>query len=114
LLKKLNKYLALFLLAVFSFAILPTHTLHDWFADHEDTEHNFCEKHLTHFGSQVEKTHTHCEILKTNTPVYDHPSLLVFKSIQVVVVSEIYTAYKPFLPSQILLNISGRGPPNVA
>jgi hypothetical protein len=99
---------------VFSLAILPTHTLHEWFADHEDTEHNFCEKYHSHLGIHVEKTHTHCEILKTNTPVYYSPSLPVFKTVQTVILSEISSAYESFLPSQASLNIPARGPPACA
>ena len=109
--KVLNKYLTYLLLVTFFWAILPTHTLHDLFANHEDTEHDFCAKYHSHLGTHIEKKHTHCEILKVNTPVYDSPSLFIFKKIEAVIISEIKTNCKSAYFNQKHLNLPSRAPP---
>jgi hypothetical protein len=101
------------LLAVFFCAILPTHTLHDLFADHEDTEHGYCAGDL-HSGVQIEKKHTHCQLLDISAPVYELSRLLSVEKAQVSFTSEIKTAFISFASARYYLNISGRGPPLIA
>lgn len=73
---KINKYLSGILLFAFAWVITPTQTIHDLFADHIDTEDNYCQKYHSHLGTHIEETHVHCEILKLNTPVYSVPQLV--------------------------------------
>ena len=74
--KKLKVYIAYFLLFVFAWVITPTHTIHHFFADHEDTADNFCSVHHGHLGTHIEEQHVHCDILKLNTPVYSLPEMV--------------------------------------
>ncbi len=91
--------------------MLPTHTLHDLFADHDDTAMDYCAAHHAHLGLHVEQKHTHCEILKINTPVYDSPDLLVFEKVEAIIISEIKTDYQSIYFNHHLLSIPARGPP---
>lgn len=75
--KKLNTYISYFLLLAFAWVILPTHTIHDIFANHHDTADNFCKLYHSHLGTHVEEQHTHCDILNVNTPVYHAPQLVI-------------------------------------
>ena len=110
-LKSLNKYLACFLLVTFSWVILPTHTIHDLFANHNDTDSNFCARYHSHLGLHVEKKHTHCEILKINTPVYDSPPLFIFEKIDAGFISEIKTNLQSVYFNQKYFNLPSRAPP---
>src|ERR1043166_4525893 len=108
--KSLQKYIASLLLLVFSWAVLPNHTIHEIFADHQDTDHSQCAGEYFS-GVQVEKTHTHCEILKTNTPVYQHPSLVHVEKYVSSVIAEINCFPSAFYLSKYSYNFSVRGPP---
>ncbi|MBK7817584.1 MAG: hypothetical protein IPJ60_08555 [Sphingobacteriaceae bacterium] len=66
--KKLNTYIAYFLLVAFSWVITPAHTIHDLFADHHDTADNFCKLNHAHLGTHLEEQHIHCDILKLDSP----------------------------------------------
>ena len=90
--------------------LIPNHTLHGLFANHDDTEHEYCAEHHSS-GTQVEKTHTHCQILDTNTPIYEKPSLVIFENNLNGISTEINTIYSfSYFNQQILLH-SNRGPP---
>ncbi len=91
--------------------MLPTHTLHELFANHEDTEHDFCAKYHAHLGTHVEKKHTHCEILKTTAPVYNSPQLLIFEKTAPVFTAEIKSTYPSTYFNFHFRNVPARGPP---
>ena len=93
--------------------MFPTHTLHDLFANHEDTDFDFCAKYHSHLGTHIEKKHTHCEILKTITPVYDAPTLLLIKKIESVDISEITINQPSAYFSHKYPNLPSRAPPMV-
>jgi len=105
---KFKKHIAFFLLLVFSWVLLPASLVHEVFADHVDTD---C--HFDHYasGSQVESIHTHCDIFKTNTPLYDIPKLAVVVKSQPVLVCELLTKFENsyFHLSQLILPT--RAPP---
>jgi len=92
---------------------LPTHTLHELFADHEDTEHGYCAKYHSHLGTHFEKQHSHCEILKTNTPVYNSPDFVILENTEAIFICEINTDYKSGYFNQNYLSVPARGPPAV-
>jgi hypothetical protein len=93
--------------------MLPTHTMHNLFAHHEDTAHDYCATHHGHLGLHVEKKHTHCEILKTNTPVYDSPDLFVFEKTEAIIIAEVKSNYSSVHFNSLVFNIPARGPPTV-
>lgn len=84
--QKFKKHIAFFLLLVFSWVLLPASLSHEIFADHTDTD---C--HLDHHrtGAQIESIHTHCDIFKTTTPIYDIPELIVFTTPQPILLNEV-------------------------
>jgi hypothetical protein len=114
LLKDLRKYLSIVLLVAFAWVITPTHTIHDLFADHEDTADNFCLTHHAHLGTHVEELHTHCDILDVNTPVYYTPTLVTLPQL----VSIVQTKYNFTCLNRIIsfsvCNLPSRAPPVVA
>lgn len=111
--KKVKSYLSIVLLVVFAWVILPTQTIHDLFADHIDTEDNYCQKYHSHLGTHIEETHIHCEILKLNSPVYSLPQLVSFNcSIQFIETPLLFII--PELPvSDQPLDLPARAPPVV-
>jgi hypothetical protein len=92
---------------------LPAHTLHDLFADHEDTEHGFCERYHAHLGIHVEKKHRHCELLKTITPIYDQPSFFSLQKAETIIFASIFTSYSEKAKDQNFFSFPARGPPTV-
>lgn len=112
-LKTIKKYISYFLLVTFSWAIVPTHTLHEIFADHNDTAHDYCAKFHAHLGLHVEKKHTHCEILKSTTPVYDRTNFFILDKIEPVFVAEIKSEYQSASLNQFLTSVPARGPPAI-
>ncbi|MBA2611095.1 MAG: hypothetical protein H0U95_03930 [Bacteroidetes bacterium] len=106
--QKFKKYIAFFLLLVFSWVLLPAALSHEIFADHEDTDCHFDHK-IT--SASVEATHTHCNIFTTNTPLYDIPELVVFAKIQPILINESVTTIESsyFHLAQLLLPT--RAPP---
>jgi hypothetical protein len=112
-LKKGHLLLAYLLLLVFSWASLPTHTIHDLFADHEDTEHGFCERYHAHLGTHVEKKHQHCDILKFNAPAYEPPSFLSLQKAERIIFASLFTSYSEAAKDQNLFLFPARGPPTV-
>ena len=69
--QKLKKHIAVFLLLVFSLASAPPALWHKAFANHVDTEDNYCDFYHKDLGTHVEGSHTSCDILKTQTLLYD-------------------------------------------
>ena len=93
--------------------LVPTHTLHELFANHNDTEHEYCTDHQSETGTHVEKKHTHCQILDTNTPIYEKPSLVIFENNLNGPSTEINTIYYFSYLNQRLSLQSNRGPPSL-
>ncbi|MDZ4663523.1 MAG: hypothetical protein SGJ15_01475 [Bacteroidota bacterium] len=112
--KKINTYIAYFLLVAFSWVITPTPTIHDLFADHHDTADNFCKLNHAHLGTHIEEQHTHCGILDLNAPVYSAPQLVTLNIITLTVNTLVYSFYQSRFISFSVCNLPSRGPPTVA
>ncbi len=106
--QKFKRYIAFFLLLVFSWVILPASLSHKIFADHEDTDCHFDHNSKT---ASVETTHTHCDVFKTNTPVYDTPELAVFKKAELVLVSELLAKFESSYFHLAQTQLPARAPP---
>jgi hypothetical protein len=109
--QKIKKHIAVFLLLVFSLVALPPSVLHNAFANHIDTQDNYCDYFHKDLGTHLESSHTSCDIFKTNTPVYD--ALKVFQSFSVfrVVISQ-YKIAEVFSASYSLrISLPARAPP---
>jgi hypothetical protein len=112
-LKKFNTYIAYFLLLAFAWVITPAQTIHDIFADHHDTADNYCKLYHSHLGTHVEEQHTHCDILKLDSPVYDLTALVAVSSVKHVVSTSL-TVYKSRpLQADLSYNLPSRAPPIV-
>jgi len=112
--KRINTYIAYFLLVAFSWVITPTHTIHEFFADHHDTADNFCKLNHAHLGTHIEQQHTHCDILDLNTPVYSAPQLVSVTNITLTVNTLVYADYQSRFVSFSVCNLPSRGPPALA
>lgn len=97
---------------VFVWAAIPTHSLHEYFADHHDNEHGKC---VTADGiTTLESKHQHCEILDYTSPVYENNAFIflqpheeiIFASSNSIIASIDLCSYKGNLPS--------RGPPSLS
>ncbi|HTA61309.1 MAG TPA: hypothetical protein VK835_02590 [Bacteroidia bacterium] len=86
--QKIKKYIAGFLLLVFSLVALPPSVLHNAFANHTDTADNYCDFYHKDLGTHVESEHITCDIFKTNTPVYDALTVSHVISVFRVVISQ--------------------------
>ena len=84
----MKKYIAGFLLLVFSLVALPPSVLHNAFANHTDTADNYCDFYHKDLGTHIESSHTSCDIFKTNTPVYDALTVAHTVSVFRVVISQ--------------------------
>lgn len=56
--------------------MLPTHTLHDLFANHNDTEHATCIEHDHQNEKSIESKHTHCAFLTYQTTAFESTHLI--------------------------------------
>ncbi len=107
----MKKYIAIFLLLVFSLVALPPSVLHSAFANHTDTADNYCDYFHKDLGTHVESSHTSCDIFKTNTPVYNALEVLHTLSVFRVVISQykivavFSTSYSP------KISLPARAPP---
>jgi hypothetical protein len=112
-LKKLNVYLAYFLLVAFAWVITPAHTIHDVFADHHDTADNFCKFYHSHLGTHVEEQHTHCDILKLDSPIYDLAIVVSVESAKTVINTSAPIYKQRFLLADLSYNLPSRAPPAI-
>ncbi|HWY38723.1 MAG TPA: hypothetical protein VNY73_09205 [Bacteroidia bacterium] len=69
--RKFQRYISFFLLSVFLLVILPTPFLHDIFSDHADQKDNYCHFYHKDLGKHIEEQEHHCDLFKTQTPLYD-------------------------------------------
>ena len=108
--KQCKAYISVFLLLVFTWVVLPAAFVHEVFADHQDTE---ClpEDHHKHEATHVEALHKHCDVFRTNVPVYDAPALTVFEKPIPVLTAELCQKAEVFYFAFDLYTASSRGPP---
>ncbi len=71
----IKRYIASFLLLVLGFNALPAHLLHEVFAHHTDAAENHCKFYHKDLGRHIEQKEDHCDVFKTNTPLYDAVTL---------------------------------------
>ncbi len=64
----IRQIINIFMLLVLLFSACPPDYIHG-FADHHDTESNYCETH-GHKGVHFDSEQIHCDFLKHETPVY--------------------------------------------
>lgn len=112
--KDFRKYLSVILLIAFGWVILPTHTIHDLFADHEDVADNFCLTHHAHLGTHIEEVHTHCDVLDINSPVYFTPGLITIPELVSIVETNHVIPHTKRLISFSACNVPSRAPPVLA
>lgn len=109
-----NTYVARALLLVFMWVLLPTHTIHDLFANHHDTADNFCAENHKHLGTHVEEQHTHCDILNLNSPTY-HPPVYIHVANLIAIIVDNQSFYLPEKVNSVFeLQLPSRAPPVVA
>jgi hypothetical protein len=109
--QRIKKHIAVLLLLVFSLAALPHSLLHKAFANHTDTEDNYCDFYHKDLGTHLEGAHTNCDIFKTNTPIYD--ALTVTNDVTAYrTIISVYQVSKlsPYIV-ETNLSVSSRGPP---
>ncbi|HEV7231145.1 MAG TPA: hypothetical protein VGO45_07450 [Bacteroidia bacterium] len=105
---QLNKYIACFLICVFSFAIVPKEFIHVLYGHEDTTDHNVPPSAKTPLV--VSSQHIHCELLNFETDVFYLDAAPAFSSPQ----SILYTyATLPLRDagSGSPVYISLRGPP---
>ncbi len=107
--QKFKKHIAFILLLVFSWVLMPASLVHEVFADHVDTDCHF--DHST--ATSIEATHTHCDVFKTNTPLYDIPQLTVCNAPQPVLISELLAKFENSYFHLTGLILPTRAPPVV-
>jgi len=105
--KNCKKYISVFLLFVFTWVVLPSSFVHEFFANHRDTE---CLGH-SHDISQLEPLHKHCDVFKTNVPLYNTPGLVVFEKPSRILVAEFDNTLEQLLLENIRYTSYSRGPP---
>jgi len=112
-LKKLHNYTAWFLLLVFAWVLTPAHTIHDLFADHHDTADNYCKLYHAHLGTHVEEQHTHCEILKLDSPAYDLTEFISLECAFTVINTSVPQYNSRSFDVDLSYNLPPRAPPVV-
>jgi hypothetical protein len=109
--KKLNTYMARFLLLAFAWVLIPSHTIHDLFADHHDTADNYCKLYHAHLGTHMEEQHTHCEILKLDSPVYNLIDLVSLECCFTVISTSVPQFKTRAFSADLSYNLPSRAPP---
>jgi len=104
----LKKYISTFLLLVFTWVVLPPSFVHEFFANHHDTE---CLTDHSPDTTQVESVHKHCDVFKTITPLYDAPTLTLFEKPVRRLIAEFHTPSDSFYFNSSLFTSNSRGPP---
>lgn len=102
------------MLLVFGWVMVPVHTMHDLFADHNDTADNYCLVNHAHLGTHVEEAHINCDILDINTPVYFIPDLVLITQIVATVSTSLLPINENKECSFSVCNLPSRAPPVVA
>jgi len=107
----IKKYIATLLLFVFSYSILPASLFHSLFADHTDTEDNYCNYYHKDIGTHLEEKQVHCEILKVVTPLYDAVKVNHHIDAFLTVISTCKDFRISSYAFETPLNLPSRGPP---
>lgn len=94
--------------------MIPVHTMHDLFADHDDTAENYCLVNHAHLGTHLEEAHINCEILDVNTPVYFTPDLVLITQIVAIVSTKLLPINEGRENVFSVCNLPSRAPPVVA
>ena len=105
---KLKKYISIFLLLLFAWVITPTQILHNVFANHTDTD---CDFDHNKGGLHVESKHTHCDIFKTNTTLYNTPKITNSVKLILVLIDELKIKQQAFYFYTNKVNLPARAPP---
>lgn len=63
---------------MFAWVLLPGHLIHEAFASHHDTDDEECHLYHKHLGIHFEEKHVHCDIFRTNAPLYEQPQVTSF------------------------------------
>ncbi|MBL7933470.1 MAG: hypothetical protein JNL60_16305 [Bacteroidia bacterium] len=101
-----KKHISILLLLAFYWLSVPASLTHNLFADHEDTH---CE--LGHEGTTIEMPHTHCEVFKVQSPVYQVPEFVVLECPVPALVSVVNSYLSPFHKKDHHFNLPARAPP---
>lgn len=109
--QKIKKYIAGFLLLVFSLVALPPSVLHSTFANHIDRADNYCDFYHKDLGTHIESEHTSCDIFKTNTPVYDALTVQYTVSVFRVVISQLIITEVSSVSYIFKISLPARAPP---
>lgn len=109
--QRFKTYTSVFLLSVFLWIQFPPSLLHAAFANHRDTDDTEC--HLFHhsLGTHIEQEHVHCDIFKTNSPLYDSPRLTQAVKIIMVLLAEYQPATTGTYRHTYRVTLPPRGPP---
>ena len=108
--QKIKKHISCFLLLVFSWVLIPASLSHEIFADHIDTD---CHSDHLLKSTQVESIHTHCDVFKTNTPLYDVPELICFSVPETILSIELNPKIKNSYFHLAQLILPTRAPPTI-
>lgn len=111
---KFSKYLSVILLIAFAWVITPIHSIHDIFADHEDTADNYCLLNHSHLGVHVESKHTHCDELDFTGAVFFKTDFVTIKGLVTVISSAVNELNPQQVISYLGANLPSRAPPALA
>jgi len=109
--ERLKKQISLFLLLVFGLASFPAPVLHDLLADHTDAADNHCRYYHKDLGRHIEEQQEHCDVFKTNTPLYDALKVQNDIKLYVCVISAYTGSEIAPLYATKPLNLPSRAPP---
>ena len=83
-----QKYIAGFLLMVFTIGVIPAPLFHELFANHTDVADNHCRYFHKDLGRHIEQQQNHCAIFKADTTLYDAVKVGHDFKLSLVVISE--------------------------
>jgi hypothetical protein len=90
---------------------VPAPIVHDLFASHTDAAENHCRYYHKDLGCHLEEQQEHCDLFKTNTPLYDALAVGHVISLYVTCGAD----YKSIRPCPVswrqLRNLPARAPP---
>ncbi|HWY38466.1 MAG TPA: hypothetical protein VNY73_07895 [Bacteroidia bacterium] len=109
--KKLQKHIAVFLLSVFSLAVIPAPLFHHLFANHTDTADNHCQFYHKALGKHIEEQQNHCDVFKTHTPLYDAVKVTSIAGPSYTVITVCKTLKTSSYSFFVRYNLPARAPP---
>ena len=105
-----KKHISVFLLLALTWVLLPGAFVHELFANHKDT---VCEHDHSSDESNFESPHTHCDIFKTNSPIYDVPKLVSCVNPIQIIVAELRFKVQVSYFHLAQLKLPTRAPPEI-